>query len=223
MPDRVRVHRPWRRLVAAAIFAIGVLAVDAGSVAAECQGSPPSFRDALSTAERIVVGDVVALRDGGLAEPRPNRPSSSRFTLRIRYVLRGQAPAVVQIRDLVAQPCAGVIVARKGDRIAIAFDALDYTPPIRVNAVAWIRGTPELGNETITEMGLFRRLGLQAPDTAIVTPHPPKNAPVSEPAFLAVAGLLGLALGWRRSGSGVAGRPGAADFRRLCRHRASDL
>ena len=188
--------------MAAAMLAVGALAVGGSPVAAECSGSPPSFRDALSTAERIVVGDVVALRDGGLAEPRPSRPSSSWFSLKIRYVLRGQAPVVMRIRDLVAQPCAGVIVARKGDRIAVAFDALDYTPPIRVNAVAWIRGTPSgEGNETITEAGLFRRLGLRAPDTAIATPRPPETAPRSEPALLAAVGLVGLMFGWRRSGS----------------------
>lgn len=188
--------------MAAATLAVGALAVGGSPVAAECSGSPPSFRDALSTAERIVVGDVVALRDGGLAEPRPNRQSSSRFTLRIRHVLRGQAPAVIKIRDLVAQPCAGVIVAREGDRIAVAFDALDYTPPIRVNAVAWIRGTPSgEGNETMTVAGLFRRLGLPPPDTAIVAPRAPEAAaePRPEPALLAVVGLFGLILGWRRS------------------------
>ncbi len=186
--------------MAAATLAMGALAIGGSPVAAECSGSPPSFRDALSTAERIVVGDVVALSDGGLAEPRPNRQSSSRFTLRIRYVLRGQAPAVIKIRDFVTQPCAGVIVAREGDRIVVAFDALDYTPPIRVNAVAWIRGTPSgEGNETITVAGLFRRLGLPAPDTAIATPRAPDDAPSSEPALLAVAGLFGLVFGWRRS------------------------
>ncbi len=100
-----------------------------------------------------------------------------------------------------------MIVARKGDRIAVAFDALDYTPPIRVNAVAWIRGTPQAeGMETITEAGLFRRLGLQAPDTAIAVLDRPETAQWSGPALVIVAGLLGLTLGWRRSGYGVAER-----------------
>ena len=201
MERRARIHGRLGRISAAWVIAMAAVAVSGSPVVAECDGPPPSFRDALSTAKLIVIGDVTAVHGGGLGEVGADG-RSSRFTLRIDLVLRGHAPAVMEIQDLVMQPCAGTVIARTGDRIAVAFDALDFTPPIRVNAFAWIRGTPAQENETITEAEVFRRLGREAPDTAIGTPRsvaPP--SPSSAPILVVLPGLFGLVLGWRRAGS----------------------
>ncbi len=136
---------PWRRFITgvlASAVAFGAIAVSPLPVAAECDGPVPSFRDALATAKRVVIGDVIAVRDGGLARAATNNGWSSRFTLRVRYTPVGDAGRTMEINDLPTQPCAGVIQAREGDRIALAFDATDFSPAIQVNTVAWIRGTP---------------------------------------------------------------------------------
>ena len=148
-----------------------------------------------------MIGDVVAVQDGGLAHVGVGGRSSW-FTLRVRNVLRGDAPAVLHIRDLPTQPCAPGVAARVGDRIAIAFDAIDYTPAIRVNAVAWIRGTPPPyeGIETVTLAELSERLGFEIADTSTAPPGPPGRPP-SVPLPLLLPGLVGLFLGWRRADS----------------------
>jgi hypothetical protein len=188
------------RLSVASAIAMTVIGTSATTTLAECDGPVPSFRKALGTAKRIVIGDVVKVRSGGLLEPQADG-RSSRFTLRVRHVLRGEAPRLMDIRDLVTQPCAGSVVARPGDRIAIAFDAIDFTPPMVVNSAAWIRGEPWGDSyERITETEIFERLGLDAPDTAVATPDPPADAPPLGQLTLVVAGLVGLRLGRRRLG-----------------------
>lgn len=200
MERRARIPGPLRRITTAWVIAMAAVVLGGSPVVAECDGPPPSFRDALSTAKRIVIGDVTAVHGGG-SWGIGSDGSSSRFTLGVDLVLRGHAPAVMEIQDLVMQPCAGTVIARKGDRIALAFDALDFTPPIRVNAVAWIRGTPAPGSETITGAEVFRRLGREPPDTSVGTPRPPVVPPSSAPIVVVVPGLLGLVLGWRRAGA----------------------
>lgn len=73
------------RLIAGLALSLAGLGLTASPVAAACDGPFPSFRDAVGSAERIVIGDVIAADpdDPGLA---------SRFTLLVRYVLRGDAP-----------------------------------------------------------------------------------------------------------------------------------
>lgn len=106
----------------------------------------------------------------------------------------------MEIRDLPTQPCAGVIQAREGDRIALAFDATDFSPPIQVNTVAWIRGTPWdfSGVETITVAEVFRLLDLTPPDTATLPEEPTQGLPVGLLVALATGALAG-SLAWRRS------------------------
>jgi hypothetical protein len=187
-------------LSVASAIALTVGGTGASTTFAECDGPVPSFRKALGTAQRVVIGDVIDVRLGGLLEPQADG-RSSRFTLRVRHVLRGEAPKVMDIRDLVTQPCAGSIVARPGDRIAIAFDAIDFTPPMVVNSAAWIRGEPWGDSyERISETEIFERLGLDAPDTAVATPDPPADAPPLGSLPLVIPGLVGLILGWRRLG-----------------------
>lgn len=198
------VHGICRHLIGLLVASAIVLTVGgtgAATTLAECDGPVPSFRKALGNAQQIVIGDVIAVRRGGLLEPQADG-RSSRFTLRVRHVLRGEAPKLMDIRDLVTQPCAGSIVARPGDRIAIAFDAIAFTPPMVVNSAAWIRGEPWGDSyERITETEIFERLGLDAPDTALATPDPPAHAPPLGLLPLLVSGLVGLILAWRRLGS----------------------
>lgn len=184
----------------AAAIAFGGLAAAPLQVAAECDGPVPSFRDALATAKRVVIGDVIAVRDGGLVEAAASDGWSSRFALRVRYTPVGEAQQTMEIRDLPTQPCAGVIQAREGDRIALAFDATDFSPPIQVNTVAWIRGTPWdfSGVETITVAEVFRLLDLTPPDTATLPEEPTQGLPVGLLVALATGALAG-SLAWRRS------------------------
>jgi len=188
-----------RGLLATAI-AVGALAVSPLQAAADCDGPVPSFRDALATAKRVVIGDVIAVRDGGVVEAAANDGWSSRITLRVRYTPVGKAEPTMEVSDLPTQPCAGVVQARKGDRIALAFDATDFSPPIEVNTVAWIRGTPwdYFGVETITVAEAFRLLDLTPPDTATLPEQPTQELPVGLFVALATGALAG-GLAWRRS------------------------
>ncbi|MFI5101329.1 MAG: hypothetical protein ACHQE5_12585, partial [Actinomycetes bacterium] len=80
-------------------------------------------------ARRIVIGDVVAIASGGLKSPGTDG-RSSRFTLRVRYVLRGTAPRVMEIRDVIVGDCTGdALVARMGNRVALALDGTDIAFP----------------------------------------------------------------------------------------------
>jgi hypothetical protein len=142
-------HRPRRSLArvtgAGALLALAtVLGVASESVLAECDGPYPDFRRLTRTAERIVIGDVVELHPGGAWDPL-EAGIASRFTFQVRHVVRGESQAVVEIKDLPTQPCAGVVGVRLGDRIALAIGGLDFEPPMRVNMVAWIESVPPEG------------------------------------------------------------------------------
>ena len=188
-----------RGIVATAI-AFGVLALCPIQVAAECDGPVPSFRDALATAERVVIGDVIAVRDGGLVEAAANDGWSSRFLLRVRHTPVGEDQQTIEISDLPTQPCAAVVQAREGDRIALAFKATDFSPPIEINTVAWIRGTPWdfIGVETTTVAEVFRLLGQTPPDTATPPDQPTQELPGGLFVALATGALAG-GLAWHRS------------------------
>lgn len=198
--NRSPSRRGFVRGILAAAIALGALAVGPLQVAAECDGPVPSFRDALATAKRVVIGDVTAVRDGGLVEAAASDGSSSRFTLRVRYTPVGEAHQTMEISDLPTQPCAGVIQAREGDRVALAFDATDFSPPIQVNTVAWIRGVPWdfIGVETITLAEVFRLLDLAPPDTATHPEERTQQLPVGLLVAVATGALAG-SLAWRRS------------------------
>ena len=189
--------RLWRSTLVA-IIALAVPAA-AAPVAAECDGPYPSFRAALPTAQRVVIGDVIAVRRGGGWNPAKGGGEASRFTLKVRYVPRGTAPAQVEITDLPTQPCGPAVVVHKGDRIALLFDGTDFTPPVTVNAVAWIRGTPvfDFDDQTITVAEVYRLLGLDPPDTSTA---PSVLTDRTGGGFLPLIAALaaGLLVGWRR-------------------------
>lgn len=130
---------------------------------AECDGPFPSFRNAAPSARQIIIGQVVAA-----ADDRADRTDgrTSNFLLRGWSVLEDSRPIEVQIQEVPTQPCAGVIVARPGDEIAIAFGGRDFQPPQVVNAVAWLSGAaPQLiGIETVTLVEVYALVGTRCTD-----------------------------------------------------------
>ncbi len=195
-PLDIALGRRWR-LALVAIVAVAALSVAVAPVAAECDGPYPSFREALPTAQRVVIGDVIAVHSGGSWSPAAFGGLSSRFTLRVRYVPRGSAPAQMEIVDLPTQPCAEMVIVREGDRIALLFDGTAFTPPVQVNVAAWIRGTPQdfPGVETTSVREVYRLLGLDPPDTSTAPPGSPQDAGFP---LVFLAAMLGLLVGWRR-------------------------
>ena len=203
------------RIAALPALVVAWLIAGAAPVGAECDGPIPSFRAVAATAKRVVIGEVVAVHPSELtAEGADGR--SSRFTLRVTDVPRGRAPKTMEIDDLPTQPCASIVVARVGDRLAIAFDAIDFEPPVRVNTAAWIRGVPPgtefdllTAFESTTRAEVYALLGIEPPDTSIgpVTDKAPGGSPWWPLVVAAVAGGIAGWLGgsprWRRRGPDV--------------------
>lgn len=162
---------------------------------AECDGPFPSFRNVAPSARQIIIGQVVAA-----ADDRADRTDgrTSNFLLRGWSVLEGSRPIEVQIQEVPTQPCAGVIVARPGDEIAIAFGGRDFQPPQVVNAVAWLSGAaPQLiGIETVTLVEVYALVGLDVP-TSLPDQVPPAGEErtlwlLALPLIAAAAGAIAL-------------------------------
>jgi len=186
MPDAA-----WR-LVAAAGLAVGLALGTPRAVSAECDGPAVSFRDRAPEAPRVVIGDVSSTEPD--ASERDELGRASQFTLQVRYVLRGEASTSIHVRDMPSGPCAGNILARAGDRIALAIGLTDKLLFGETSwaAVAWIRGTPleYEGIERTTVSDAFRVLGLVPPETS-TNPSPPGQALSGWMAFL--SGLVAAA------------------------------
>lgn len=194
------LRRLWRIGLASAV-AVAALGLNAAPATA-CTGLYPSFRTALSTAQRVVIGDVVAVHDGDLV-PVDADGRSGVFTFRTRYVPRGDAPTVMEFSYLDTTLCTPFVFVRAGDRIALAFGATETlfgSSPSTVNTVAWIRGTPPngYGAETITVGEVYGLLGLEPPDTSTDPPGSPRRPDTGWLLGLAAA-MVGLLVGWRRS------------------------
>jgi hypothetical protein len=203
-----RLHDGAIRAVAASAIAGVWLIAGAAPVPAECDGPIPSFRGVVATAKRVVIGQVVAVHPSELSDPASDA-RSTRFTLRVLETPRGVAPATMEIVDLPTQPCASIVSARVGDRLAIAFDAIDFEPPMRVNTAAWLRGVPPLSEidsltafESTTRAEVYRLLGLEPPDTA-VAPAPSQISADPPWGVIAVVAIAGGAAGWLRSGRAI--------------------
>ena len=184
-------------IVAATLLAAGLAVAGATPAFAACDGPVLSFHDYATSAARSVIGDVIAVDPGAPWTDEQGR--SSRFTLRVRYVLRGQADAVLTLRDLAFQPCTDhIIIARKGDRIALALGASGFSPKTTFDTVAWIRGTPPdfAGIERITVAEALALVGLTPGDTSTASPPTEPIAPLGDVAFL-LAGLAGWVVAWR--------------------------
>jgi hypothetical protein len=148
--------------------AVAILAAVAtpSMVLADCDGSVLPFREFAPTAERIVIGEVVAVDPGAPWVDAEGR--SSRFTLRVEHVLRGPAADVLPLRDLAFLQCADhIILARKGDRIALAERASNPLLDFKFDTVAWIKGTPWRDDvERISVAEAFSLIGLPLPETS---------------------------------------------------------
>jgi hypothetical protein len=184
-------------LFIATLLAIALAGQLAPPVRAECDGPHPAFERTVATARRLVIGEVVAVRPGGRWEV-DDFGVSSRFNVRVDVVLRGGSPPVLEIDDVMTQPCAAPLVARRGDRVLLALDGSDFVPPMPANMIAWIGGEP------VRDAGFETRLSLQEAFALVGRPVPEPNAPESGPdggaALLAVgaAAAVGTAIGVRR-------------------------
>lgn len=171
------VIRRLTQSAAGIALALVVATAAAGPALADCDGPVPSFRDHAAEAKRIVIGDVIDVDRG--APWTDDQGRSSRFTLRVRYVIRGPAERVMSLRDRAFLPCSDhIIIARKGDRVALALDAKGFQPPITFDTVAWIRGTPPefAGIEQTTVREAFRLVGRELPETS-TAPTPVNRQP----------------------------------------------
>lgn len=189
------------RLSIASTVAMLLLAAAVAPVGAEIEYAPASFRAVLSTARQIVIGDVVAVQGGGQVDPSVDG-RSSRFTLQIRYVLRGAAPTVMEIWNLPSQRRDAVVSARQGDRIALALDGTDSAAAFRANAVAWVKGEPSGSDfETVDVGEVFAIAGRDPADSSIYPPGIPPWAALLMPSLLVVGSLVALLITRRRAGS----------------------
>lgn len=189
----------------AAVVLAGMLAVvQTTTVAAECDGPFPSFRKVAVTAELVVIGDVVGIERGGAWDPAENGVSSV-FALQLRHVLRGEAPALMQFRDLPTQPCASVVGVRLGDRIALAIGGSDFSPPVEANMVAWIERAPPPGftgdviseADVFTEAEVFSLLGVELPSEQAPPVEAPPGLEAQIPILVILAAAMAVAIGWR--------------------------
>jgi hypothetical protein len=132
----------WRPASAlAAVAAAAVMLFSPPPARAECPYIPPwpALTEFGRSAREIIVGTVV---DGG---------GSSFLELRVDLVLRGEA-SVGEVRKLdnllpnwprEAGPSCTYLIADEGDVIALGFGALAPDGRTRINAVAWIEGSPD--------------------------------------------------------------------------------
>ena len=167
-----------KALALATIALVGVLAIAAPARGA-CDGPAPSFTNGVQTADTLVIGEVVA------AGPPVFAPNSFSFSLRVDHVLRGDAPDVMEFKDLVLQPCAGWVTVKMGDVIALALGASEFGG--EVNPVAFIRGSPSRADIERRSMAeVFAMAGVPLPDT--------RTEPGGVPwGLIAVAGVVALA------------------------------
>ncbi len=148
-----------RRHAAAVLVALAVstsvLGLMAAPVRAECMYLPPwpPITDAIPTAERIVVGEVVPATEADLRLGPDQGPRE--HALRVTHVLRGGSrpgdlldiqyllPNWPQTRykggDGTSAPSCTYLHAEPGDVIALAFDALQPGGPMTENGVSWIQ------------------------------------------------------------------------------------
>ena len=182
-----------RRLVTVLGVLIAGLLVSPSAALGECDGPFPSFEHAAASARRIVIGQVIATLPG--TEPMEDG-RSSQFVLRGWSVLEGDRPVEIDVRDVLTQPCSGYIMARPGDRIAIAFEGHDFMPAQVVNAVAWLQGDapPVEGIETTTIGAIYARLGRVPPSPAQAAAGSSIDWPIVVVLGLGAASALGVVM-----------------------------
>ena len=170
-----------RRAAIGLVAVLGALFVSAAPVAAECTSLDrwPSFRDAVPSARTIVIGVVV---DGA--------PESwlNTFSLRVDEVLRGTEPHVMKIDrlqsglPLTVCPSDSVAYVKTGDHLALALGALAPDGKTRINAVAYVQGSPDdflmPGVERISAADIRELAGLPSTDAPAIEEPQPCGPPV---------------------------------------------
>ena len=153
----------------------------------------PSFAKVARTADQVVIGAVSTVE-----VEAPNEYASA-FTVTVESVLVGPIQAVIEVRDLVSNPaCATVLLAREGDRIALAIGGTDFGYAKQVSAIAYLAGIPHRPDiESMTVADVHAAAGI--PDTAV----PPATNPVGRAVWpVAAAVFVGCVLALRsRRGS----------------------
>ena len=128
---------------------LAALLVHATPAAAECTGQAnrwPSFDAVAPSARQVVIGRVSGTNKGSETDGSPV------FTLKVEEVLRGTAPAVIEVSSLRSGlPLHGGPACRRdatlragpGDRIALALGGRLSGIKGRVNTAVWIEGRPD--------------------------------------------------------------------------------
>lgn len=189
-----------RMLRAVAAVTIGALLAPAlaSPTAGACDGPVPSFREAAATATTIVVGTVVRVAPVGADPPG----YASVFELRVDHVLRGESPEMLSIRRLPQSPCSGVLLVPDSAVIALALDGRAFSPPLKVNAPAFIEGRSWRASvgaagpaEVMTLEEVFAVAGVPLPDSAL---QPPRGAGPAAIGILLLTTAAGLGVFRRR-------------------------
>lgn len=179
------------------VAAIVALLLAASPVAAECTRLDrwPSFRDAVRSAGTIVIGEVI----DGAAESWLDT-----FTFRVDEVIRGTAPQVMHIHQLRSGlplsicPSDSFAYVMKGDHLALALDALAADGKTRINAIAYVQGSPDdflmPGVGRLSAAKVRELAGLPSTDAIAEAARPS-----SPPLFVLPSALLGIALWLARS------------------------
>ena len=178
-----------RLAAAASIWTASLLSLPTAALA-ECDGPIPDFRDVVPTAARVFIGDVTSVDDPDVSG------FASRFIVRVRYVLRGRVHHwPLRISNVHGSPCAPVIRASKGQRIALALDG-KRPRPYPTNSIAyisgeapsdWIGSDPHLGADEV-----YRLAGVPYPTDDVAAPNTATAADAattsksSSPVWLAV-------------------------------------
>lgn len=136
------------RILLGASLAMCALPAVAMPALAECTGQPnrwPAFEEVAPTARQVVIGTVTKTNKGDEVD------YSSVFTLEVEDVLRGEAPAVIEVDRLRsglplrgARSCIrdATLLAGPGNRLALAIDGRIRGTKGRLSTAAWIEGQP---------------------------------------------------------------------------------
>ncbi len=138
----------------------------------------------------------------------------SRFSLRVDEVVRGTAPRVMKIDrlrsglPLTICPSDSFAYVMRGDHIALALGAVAPDGKTKINAVAYVQGSPDdflmPGVERMSAAEIRALAGMPSTD-ALADPKPSHSIP---PIPILLASALGAGLSMLRSRRPARGRAG---------------
>jgi hypothetical protein len=150
------------RLRRAAFAAVVMTLGWPASADAACSSAWVSFTEVAPSAARVLIGTVAnaqALEGDGYA---------SVFHVTVEEILRGPHVAVVEVNEAVNNPaCGTVILARDGDRIALAMGGSALGSD-NLSAVAYLAGVPHRPDiEMMSRAEAYAAADIELPDTAL--------------------------------------------------------